>query len=96
VALVVTTGTAVTAATSTDADGTYQLAVPAGTYQVKVELIGFTAVDRALTLTGDPCPAQVVDLQLALQPRAPRAAIAASAPGGRGRFETLNVQTQPS
>ncbi|MDQ3486372.1 MAG: TonB-dependent receptor [Acidobacteriota bacterium] len=94
VALVVTTGTAVAAATSTEPDGTYQLALPAGTYQVKAELTGFVPVDRAMTLTGDPCGAQVADLQLALQPRAPRAAAAAPAAAGRGRFETLNVQTQ--
>ncbi len=94
VALVVRTGTVVAAATSTEADGTYQIALPPGTYQVKAELTGFTAVDRALTLTGDPCGAQVADLQLALQPRTPRVAGAAPAAAGRGRFETLNVQTQ--
>lgn len=59
VSLVVTTGAAVAAATSTAADGTYRLALPAGTYQVKAELTGFVNVDRAMTLTGDPCGAQV-------------------------------------
>lgn len=80
VSLVVTTGAAVAAATSTAADGTYRLALPAGTYQVKAELTGFVNVDRAMTLTGDPCGAQVADLQLALQSRAPRPSAAAARP----------------
>ena len=93
VALVVTTGTIVAAATSTEADGTYQLTLTPGTYQVKAELTGFTTLDRTMSLTGDPCAAQVADLQLVLQPRAPRVAAAAPGAAGRGRFETLNVQT---
>ena len=100
VALVAITGSAVAGATSTETDGTYQFALRAGTYQLKAELTGFVAVDRSVTLSGDPCTAQVADLQLALQPRAPRSAAAAAGgagttpAAGRGRFETLNVQAQ--
>lgn len=94
VALVATNGGTVAAATSTDTNGTYELALPAGTFQVKAELTGFVAVERAITLTGDPCGATVADLQVALQPRTPRAAAPAAAAAGRPRFETLNVQTQ--
>ncbi|MEX2663892.1 MAG: carboxypeptidase-like regulatory domain-containing protein, partial [Vicinamibacterales bacterium] len=88
VALVVMAGTRVAAATSTEPDGTYQVALPAGVYQLKAELTGFGSVDHELSLTGDPCGAVVADLQLALRPRAPRAAAAAPGAAGRPRFET--------
>lgn len=94
VALVVIAGSTVTTATSTDADGSYQVALAPGSYQLKAELTGFTSVERNLTLAGDPCTADVADLQLALQPRTPRTAAAAPGAAARPRFETLNVQTQ--
>ncbi len=84
----------VAVASSSETDGTYQLTVAPGAYQLKAELTGFTTVDRAITLAGDPCAPQVVDLQLGLQPRTPRAATATPAGAARPRFETLNVQAQ--
>ena len=44
----------VAGATSTETDGTYQLAVPSGTYQLKAELTGFTPFNQAVTLAGEP------------------------------------------
>lgn len=93
VAVVASAGGRVMSATSTEADGTYQLAVAPGAYDVRAELTGFTALTREVTLTGDPCVPQVADVQLTLAPRRPRAAVAASA-AGRPRFETLNVEAQ--
>jgi hypothetical protein len=87
---------AVAGATSTETDGTYQLAVPPGAYQLKAELTGFTAFEQAVTLAGEPCT-QTVQISLALGPRPQRTTPpgpAAAQPAGRGRFETLNVQQQ--
>jgi hypothetical protein len=48
-----------------------------------------------LILGGEPCMPVTADLQLALQPRTPRAAAGANSPAPT-RFERLDVQTQPS
>jgi hypothetical protein len=93
VSLVAADGGKVIAATSSELDGRYELLLPAGTHQLKAELLGFTVVERTLTLSGDPCGAQVADLQLTLLPRTPRAAAATGIPAGT-RFEQLNVQAQ--
>jgi hypothetical protein len=95
VALVAYAGEAVKAATSTDVDGTYRLALPAGAYRLTAQLTGFDPAQREIALGGAPCE-QVLELQLSLAARAPRAAAPAAAATGRGaqRFETLTVQTQ--
>ena len=94
VSIVALSGQTVTAATSSDTDGTYQLVVPPGTYRLKAELTGFGAFEQDVTLGGEPC-VQSVPVALSLAPPTPRAATVAQAtPAGRGRFETLNVATQ--
>jgi hypothetical protein len=94
VSLLVVDGGQVLAATSTELDGTYQLALAAGTYEIKAELTGFSSSRRTITLAGDPCSPLVADVQLSLQPRAPRADATPAAATARPRFETLNVQAQ--
>ena len=96
VSLVAAADGQVVGATSTEIDGRYELALPRGVYQLKVELTGFSTVERPVTIEGMPCTPQAGDMQLSLQPRGPRTATTATAPApaGRGRFETLNVQTQ--
>ena len=90
VSIVVTSADVVKAVTSSGLDGTFQLALPSGTYKVRAELTGFGPIDQALDLGAAPCD-RGLELQLALLARTPRAA-PASAPGSR--FETLSVQTQ--
>jgi hypothetical protein len=84
----------VVAATSTDVGGRYELRLPAGQLRLEAQLTGFTKVERPFTLSGDPCTAQVADLQLALQPRAPRPAASAPSAAAQAGFEQLSVQTQ--
>ena len=64
---------AVKAATSTDPDGTYRIALPFGTYDLAADLTGFTAASKSITITSAPCD-QTVDFQLTLAPRVPIAA----------------------
>ena len=83
-------------ATSTDVDGTYQVAVESGTYLVAAELTGFQRVEQSVTIAGETCPG-ALDFQLALKPRTPRAqASAPPAPQAAAarQFETLAVQEQ--
>ena len=94
VSIVAMAGERVIGATSTEPDGRYRLALPPGSYELKADLTGFTAVGRPLTLAGEPCVPQVADLQMALTPRTPRATAAAGTAPGRPRFETLTVQAQ--
>lgn len=110
VSVLIRIGDVVKTATSTDPDGTYHVALPAGSYDIAAELTGFTPLTRSITTAGAPCN-QTIDFQLALAPRVPATATPAaaesarSAQGGRGalpqpaaagaqRFETLTVQTQ--
>ena len=81
VSLVALAPDVVAAATSSEIDGTYQLAVAPGTYRLKAELTGFTAVEQSVTVAGEPC-AQNVNVQLALAPRTPRTA---ASPARRSR-----------
>jgi trimeric autotransporter adhesin len=93
VSIVALTGENVSAATSTEPDGTYHLGLAPGSYRLKAGLTGFTNVERDIVLAGEPCLAQTSDLQLALQPRTPRTA--PGVPGAaRPAFQTLNVQAQ--
>ena len=95
VALIAYAGETVAAATSTEIDGTYQLAVAPGAYRLKAELTGFTTIEQSVALGGEPC-AQSANVQLALTPRprgAPRPRRRRQADAVR-RFETLNVQSQ--
>ena len=94
VSLVALSADKVIAATSTEQDGRYELVLPAGLHQLKADLTGFTTVERALTLSGDPCVAQVADMQLALQQRTRRPATTTPGSAAQPRFEQLNVQTQ--
>ena len=102
VSVLVKSGDAVRAATSTDPDGTYHLGLPAGTYELTAELTGFTSVARSVTVGAAPCD-QTIDFPLALAPRVPltgtpaaRGAAAAPAQstgaqppfGGRGQAPT--------
>ena len=95
VALIAYAGETVAAATSTEIDGTYQLAVAPGAYRLKAELTGFTTIEQSVALGGEPC-AQSTNVQLALTPRSARSATphAGGARRTRARFETLNVQSQ--
>jgi hypothetical protein len=92
VSVLVQSGGAVKAATSTDTDGTYRLTLPSGSYQLSAELTGFDRLVRELTIgAAAPCD-QTIDFQLALAPRVPRAAsgspgaspATAQPQGGRG------------
>ena len=82
VAVVARLGDRVVAATSTGVDGAWVLALPGErTYRLSTDLMGFAAVQRDLAL--DPAPCDVVlDLDLVLASRTPRAAPGAPAPGG--------------
>lgn len=103
--VVVRAGEAVVAASSTDLDGTYEVRLPAGTYRLVAELIGFVEVQRDLVVTGavtgsvagSPCR-QTLDLTFTLTPRTttPRTPAAARPPqpAARAGFETLQVQQQ--
>ena len=101
VAVLIRTGDVVKAATSTDPDGTYHVALPAGSYEVAAELTGFTSVARSLTITGTPCD-QTIDFQLGLAPRVPAAATsvtaesARSAQGGRGALPQPGAPARPA
>src|SRR5690242_4379524 len=103
VSVVLKAGESTAFATSSELDGRYRLAVKPGTYQVTVELAGFTPVTRDVVIGGESC-GQTIDFDLALTRRtaAPVGAAArpAAAPGqGRGtsltqRFEAIAVREQ--
>jgi trimeric autotransporter adhesin len=83
VAVLVRTGDAVKAATSTDTDGAYRLNVPPGTYEVTVELMGFDTTMRTLNVPQEAVTqscVQTIDFPMALAPRAPRTASTTPAP----------------
>jgi hypothetical protein len=94
VSLVALDGDKLVGATSTEPDGRYDLLLPAGMHQLKAELTGFVKAERTVTLSGDPCSAQVADIQLSLQPRTPRLATTNAPAPAQPRFEQLNVQAQ--
>ncbi len=73
VSVMVKSAGAVKAATSTDPDGTYRVALTFGTYDLSAELTGFTSVSRSITVAATPCD-QTIDFQLTLAPRVPVAA----------------------
>ncbi|HEY0873421.1 MAG TPA: TonB-dependent receptor [Vicinamibacterales bacterium] len=93
VSILVRTGDTLTVATSTEADGRYGFTAPPGSHAVRIELTGFTPTDRTL-VAGADCTAQTIDAELALQPRAARAAAASTTAPQTSPFETLNVQAQ--
>lgn len=100
VSVVVQAGPEVKAATSTDPDGTYRLALPPGTYEISAELTGFVPVRKPVTIAAGAC-AQSMDFILSLAPRTRAAAAtgaaaagAQPAPPGGQRFATLTVQAQ--
>jgi hypothetical protein len=76
-------------ATSTNADGTYQMKVPAtGRYEVTLELTGFASVTRLVDLTADSCP-HTLDIVMTLAsrvqvPSAPSPATRAPSPAQGG------------
>lgn len=79
---------AVKAATSTDPDGTYHLALPPGTYRLSAQLTGFTSIERALTVESTRCD-QTIDLPLTLAPRGrPATAVPAQTPATRAPGST--------
>jgi hypothetical protein len=93
VSIVALAGAQVIAATSTEPDGSYRLALPPGTYQLAADLTGFSTITRTVTVA-EPCAPPPGDLQMTLLPRAPRTAPTPGAAAARPRFETLNVQAQ--
>ena len=90
VSIIVTVADAVKAVTSSALDGSFQLALPSGSYKVRAELTGFGPLEQTLELGAAPCDRQLT-LELSLLARTPRAAPAAAA---GSRFETVAVQTQ--
>ena len=77
------------AITSTEIDGTYLVQVlPGATYRLAADLVGFSPIERSITVAVPPCD-QTVDLQLALQPRRPAGQ---TPPSSQGRFQSLNLQ----
>ena len=91
------------AITSSDVDGTYVVQLsPGAAYRLAADLSGFSAIERAIEVTAPPCD-QIVDLQLALQPRRPAGQTPSSGPNAEStarrpqpqpvpRFQALNVQ----
>ena len=55
VSIVALSGDVVAAATSTEIDGTYQLAIAPGAYRLKAELTGFKSAEQSVTFGGEPC-----------------------------------------
>lgn len=81
VTVTILAGDAVRTAGATQADGTYRLSAPPGTYHLRAELTGFDRLERDLVIAAPPSCAQTVDLVLTLTPR--RAAAPAAAGGAR-------------
>lgn len=82
------------AATSSAVDGTYRLAAPEGSYELRAELTGFDPVVRPLSLVSSECQ-QTLDVTMALTPRAARRTTPAGPAQTRGRgtrFQQLAVQ----
>jgi hypothetical protein len=103
VSVLVRSNDVVKAATSTDPDGTYHLALPAGVYALTAELTGFIRVDKPLTVGAAPCD-QTVDFALTLVPPGALASTSPSQPAarataptlpGRGSAPTTNGRAQP-
>ena len=103
VSIVLSLDTSPRAITSTEVDGTYLVQlVPGTTYRLAADLVGFSPIERSITVAAPPCD-QTVDLQLALQPRRPAGQTPPSSPGADAaarrpqgqagqRFQELNVQ----
>src|SRR5690349_21159176 len=90
VAIAIKSGTALKAATSTDQDGTYGITLTPGQYVISAELTGFSAVEQTITVASngssgsdaaapDRC-SQTLNIPMALAPRRPLPAAAASSP----------------
>ncbi|HET7694804.1 MAG TPA: TonB-dependent receptor [Vicinamibacterales bacterium] len=97
VAITLKIGDVVRAATSTETDGAYSVALAPGEYTLTAELAGFTRVQRPLVVAdpgaaGSGC-AQTVDVSLVLPPRQAPAPQAARAPQ-RGAAPTSVVPVQ--
>jgi trimeric autotransporter adhesin len=105
VAVIAGVDAGVTAATSTDPDGSFTLSLPPGTYRLTAELPGFVRIERSLSIEGPVCE-QRLELQMALTPPLgvnPAGGRAANPPArGRGtgagaaRFQPLSVAAQPA
>jgi hypothetical protein len=78
VTVVIRSNDAVKAATSTDPDGTYHVALGPGVYKLSAGLTGFGPVDKDVTISTGGCPA-AVDLQMSLAPRQASPATTATA-----------------
>ena len=66
--------------TASEVDGRFQLALPSGSYTARIELTGFTPVERDFVMS-EPCAEQTLDVQLSLTPRTPRTAATDPAAG---------------
>jgi hypothetical protein len=102
VSLAVKGGSAVTAMTSSEPDGSYRLPVAPGVYTLTAALAGFSPAERAVTVEIGAC-AVALDLTMTLSPRAarppaPAPATASSggsaAPSASARFAELTVEQQ--
>ena len=103
VAIVLATGDTTLAATSTEPDGSFQMAVSGGTFRLQAELSGFGRLEREVVV-GDGTCRQRLDLELTLLPRArtvPPAGARGARPGAAPPvraplqpFEALAVQEQ--
>ena len=102
VSLTFKAGDTAAGATSTEADGRYQVVIKQGIYHLTVTFSGFAPVERDLTLEGTAC-GQTIDFQLTLLARTARTTAAGPRPGpaagGRGAagsqpFEAIAVQQQ--
>jgi len=97
VSIVARAGDTIRDVTSTAVDGRFRMELPAGTYSVNVELMGFRVTTRQLTLDPSDCPPPL-DLEMALVTRATVAEITEDPPSRVVRrdtpFETLIVERQ--
>ncbi len=91
VAIVVKASGTLTAATSTDVDGTYRLTLPPGAYDVSAELTGFAMAIIPVSVADGASCAQRLDFPLALAPRsAATASVGAGAPAAQGTTPAQN------
>lgn len=79
VAVTVREGETVRGLTSSDIDGSFTVALPSGAYLVRLELSGFAAVERRVTLGTTPCDA-TVDADMTLASRVPGATLPPAPP----------------
>jgi hypothetical protein len=88
-------GERVVAATSTDLDGSFTIAVAPGTYRVDVDLSAFTSSSQTVTLAQPSCET-AVNATLALASRTPGAAASVAASASAPSSTTAAAPNAPS